>query len=249
MKITLEHLKTPRPTRPPIVLLYGTDGVGKSTAGLVGTSDPILLPTEPVRDKFHQTPQFDLCNSFEEADAALDFLLREAHDFKTLVVDSIDWLEALIFDRVGRDNGKAFAEIGYGKGYVAASVLFRGFLKKIQTLNTTRKMTVVLIAHSKIERVEPPDNEPYDKYSIDLHKDLAPTCREFCDAIFFVNFKVFVSKKQNSEATRATGRGDRVMYTQAKPAFYAKNPWGLPDELPFEEGKVWETFRAAVKKQ
>ncbi len=42
--------------------------------------------------------------------------------------------------------------------------------------------------------------------------------------------------------TRALGSGERVLYTAERPAFLAKNRYGLPETLPLE----WSEFLAAM---
>src|SRR5262249_34106365 len=117
MAISIESLKRKRHGRPPTIIVYGPDGIGKSSFALEEPPNPVLLPTEPVRDSFKHIPQFDLCTSLEQVDESLDFLLHNDTEFKTLAFDTFDWLEGLIFQRVAKDNNKMFfADIGYGKG-------------------------------------------------------------------------------------------------------------------------------------
>ena len=49
-----------------------------------------------------EAPQFPLCKSFEDAMGYLKDLVEEDHDYKTVVVDSLDWLEPLIWESLSR---------------------------------------------------------------------------------------------------------------------------------------------------
>ena len=52
---------------------------------------------------------------------AIGALYTEDHAFRTVVVDSLDWLEPLVWEHTARTNGwKNIEQPGYGKGYVAA---------------------------------------------------------------------------------------------------------------------------------
>jgi len=55
--------------------------------------------------------------------------LAEQHDFATVVIDSVDWLEPLVWAKACRDNGwNSIEDAGYGKGYVAALNLWRQYI-------------------------------------------------------------------------------------------------------------------------
>jgi hypothetical protein len=46
----------------------------------------------------------------------------------------------------------------------------------------------------------------------------------------------------NKEVRRGITTGERLMYTTEKPAYLAKNRYGLPDQLPLS----WEAFATAI---
>ena len=50
-------------------------------------------------------------------------------------------------------------------------------------------MAVILIAHSKVERVEDPLTPSYDRYSPRLHKHASALLGEWVDAILFAHWK------------------------------------------------------------
>ena len=66
-------------------------------------------------------PHFPLARTFDDVMQALAALYTEEHGFRTLVVDSVDWLEPLVWAQVCKDQGwKSIEDAGYGKGYVNA---------------------------------------------------------------------------------------------------------------------------------
>jgi len=119
MAISLASLKETSALLPPRLLAHGVAGIGKTT--FAAKSDrPVFLLTEDGLGTL-KVPHFPLARSFEEIMEALAALYNEPHDFATVVVDSLDWLEPLIWKRVCEDNGwSSIEEPGYGKGYVAA---------------------------------------------------------------------------------------------------------------------------------
>ena len=69
-----------------------------------------------------------LAESYIDVMKALDALVNESHDYKTVVIDSLDWLETLIWKQVCSDNKvPSIEKIGYGRGYNEALVFGRIF--------------------------------------------------------------------------------------------------------------------------
>lgn len=224
-------LKKGRPRR---VFLYGTHGIGKSTFGACAEK-PIFLPLETgIEDMDVQT--FPVCTTATEAMNAITELATEKHDFKTLVVDSADWLEKLIWRQVCDEGGKdTIADFGFGKGYDSAATKTRDFVQALDYLHSRVGMWVIVIAHCKVERFENPMTESYDRYEPKLHKSVNGMWQEWADEVLFAGYKVFTKSSEEGfgrERTRAIGGGDRVLYTSERPSHLAKNRLGLPDELP-----------------
>jgi hypothetical protein len=58
---------------------------------------------------------FPLARSYDDVMSGIGALYQETHNFKTVVIDSLDWLEPLISARLCRDNRwKSIEDPGYG---------------------------------------------------------------------------------------------------------------------------------------
>ena len=244
MAISLASLKRSTSLSPPRILTHGVAGVGKTT--FAAASDrPVIIATEDGLGTL-DVPHFPLARSFDAVMEALAALYSEPHEFRTVVVDSVDWLEPLVWQRACRDNRwGSIEEPGYGKGYVAALDLWRQYLEGLNALRDERGMTVIQIAHTDIKRFDSPEHEPYDRYVIKLHARAAALLQEHSDAVLFANYRISTVKSDvgfNKKVTRALGSGERVLYTAERPAFLAKNRYGLPDVLPLD----WQAFAAAM---
>jgi hypothetical protein len=102
-------------------------------------------------------------------------------------------------------------------------------------------MTVILLAHAEIKRFESPETEAYDRYAPKLKKGAAAIVQEYVDGLFFVNYRVSTVKDEagpKKKITRGVGGGDRLLYTEERPAFLAKNRWAMPPSLPLDWGAV-----------
>lgn len=242
MAISLSSLKRQSDRKPPRMLVYGTAGIGKTTLGMAAPS-PVFLQTE---ESEVDCPTFGLLKTFEQVMEALAALYGEEHDFKTVVLDSVDWLEPLIWAETCRLNGWANIEAaGYGKGYIAALDQWRALLDGFNALRDERGMGVILLAHCEIKRFDSPETEPYDRYQIKLQTRASALVQEHVDCVLFANYRVSTVKADlgfNKKAVRGVGGGDRLIYTNERPAFLAKNRYALPDSLPLD----WATLAACL---
>lgn len=234
MAISLSSI-TKTASKPWRTIIYGTHGIGKSTFAAQAES-PIFIQTEDGLSGL-QCDAFPLAKTFEEVMDAIGVLYKEDHKFKTLVVDSIDWLEPLVWSFTAQEHGKSSIEdFGFGKGFVFASDTWRKFIGGLNALRDDKGMEVILLAHTEVKRYDNPETEPYDRHQIKLHKRAAELMQEWADVVGFANYKTMVTKDDvgmNAKKVRAIGSGERVLYTSERPAFYAKNRFNLPHELQF----------------
>ena len=232
MAISLANLKQRSDRKPPRILAYGTHGIGKTTfaASFPGC---VFLQTE---ESEVDVPTFGLLRTYGDVFGAISALYQEQHDFQTVALDSLDWLEPLVWQETCRQNNWANIEaVNFGKGYLAALDTWRALLDGFSALRDDKGMTVVLLAHCDIKRFESPETEPYDRYQIKLHQRASALVQEHVDGVLFCNYRVQTVKTDlgfNKKAVRGVSGGDRLIFANERPAFVAKNRWNLPDSLP-----------------
>jgi hypothetical protein len=242
MAISLASLKTSRRNRPEIVVLYGPAGTGKTTLS-AGAPDPVFFWIEQGAGRL-EVQGWDI-KTYADVIEAIGVLYNEEHDRRTLVVDSLDWLEKLIWEETCSRNGwQNLEEPGYGKGYVAAQRVWEEYLQGITDLRDERGMMIIQIAHAEIKRFESPETEPYDRYGIKLHRLAGAKVSEGADMIGFLNYRVSIAKADGGfgrKITRGVGGGQRVLRLNESPAAMAKQRLGMPDiiELPTVK-EVWK---------
>ena len=113
----LEQIQSGRRPAPRRLMLYGIQGIGKSTYAS-RSPKPIFVQTEDGLGDI-ECDKFPLATSFEDVINALSTLYTETHPYQTIVVDSLDWLERLIWADVCLNHHvTSIEDIGYGKGYV-----------------------------------------------------------------------------------------------------------------------------------
>jgi hypothetical protein len=241
MSFNLSSIKKSTGIKAPRVMLYGPHGLGKTTFG-AGAPDPIFILTEDGLGLL-KVDHFPVAQSFDDVLGAIGALYSEDHNFKTVVMDSLDWLDNLIWQDIhSKHDEKALA---YGKGAVIAADYWRNILEGLSALRDDKDMAIVLIAHSEIKRFDSPEVEPFDRYRPKLQDRSSALIQEWCDAVLFTNFKTIVKKDDvgfNKTVSRGITTGERLAYTTEKPAYLAKNRFGMPESIPLE----WSAFAEAI---
>lgn len=230
------------------IMLYGTRGIGK-TSFAACTDNPLIIDIESGSfdiDFPGRLSPLDGLESFGDVKRVVDDLLNDPHDYRTLALDSLDWLEQWIWDAVCQEHNVPNVEsIGFGKGYLFAVNHWRDLLAGLDALRIERGMTILLIAHCNVKRFESPESEAYDRYEPKLHKHASAIIMDWCDEVLFATYKTYVNTEDlgfNKKRARGIGTGERILRCTERPSHHAKNRLGLPDELPLD----WHEYAAFV---
>ncbi|MEM6932356.1 MAG: ATP-binding protein [Pseudomonadota bacterium] len=245
MALSLENLVRKQADKTPRMLFYGVPKIGKTS---LASEFPkaIFIQTEEGAGDLHVTTFKDEpLGSYAEVEEAIGLPYEGEHDFETVVLDSLDWLEPIIWAETCRANGwKSIEDPGYGKGYVEADKHWRHILDGLNALRD-RGMTVILIAHSEVKTFADPERDSYDRYQIKLHKRAAAMSHEMCDVIGFLNYQVTTVKEKggfNKERARGAGSGQRVLYLDERPTFIAGSRFEMPAQISLVKGQGYSAL-------
>jgi hypothetical protein len=227
-------------------VVYGVDGVGKSTLAAQMPA-PVFMGAEKGTSNLdvHRLPQ---PKSFADLLVQLKALTDEPHEYKTLAIDSLDWVEPLVWEHViGKaQNAKvtSIEDFGYGKGYAYALDEWRRMLMVLTHLREKRKMNIIAIAHAQVKDAKDPQaTQDYNRYILKLNDKAAALWREYVDLVLFANFETLLAQDKKGK-TRAFGDGARYLYTERRPAFDAKNRFGLPFQIALD----WQELRENLER-
>ena len=237
--------------RPPIIVMHGVVGVGKST---FAASSPRAIFAD-VEDRtahldIHRFPgsgQYKFENLLEQ----IAWLLEAKHEFTTFCIDGFDRLELVVHEYLTRtrptDKGKKVSHVqdyGYGKGFEYAEQVWADLFDRLKELRSKRQMTIILIGHSiQKDEEDVVRGEKYKRMRIKLQDKVKSLVENESDCILFATHEVLITKDKQDK-TIPLSEGKSIMYTEYRPQWDAKNCLGLPFQLPLD----WQSFEDAVAK-
>lgn len=240
---------------PDRIFLVGVEGIGKSTFG-ANAPNSVFLDLEDGTGRL-DVARLDRPRTLADFYARLRDLYTEPHEFKSLVVDTADALDALVIAKVcGENNWRTKdgapdpEKPGYGKGYVATAEEWRRVLVELDKVRGVG-MEIILLAHAKITSFSNPLGPDYNRYTPKLSKGAAELVREWSDTVLFAIHEEFVKATSKGENPRgkAYSSGLRVMKTERSAGWDAKNRDNLPSELPLDYAAFAAAREAGVSAQ
>lgn len=233
----LDSIITTKSTAPRITL-YGKPGIGKSTLAS-HFPDPLFFLTE--ENEVTGIKALPVATSFKTVWSNLKALLELPElPFKTLVVDSISKLDALVIDYILESeplnkNGQKPSSLnaacgGYGAGFSRAQVIHRGLKSHFDRFKD-RGVAVIYISHLEVVKHRAPDSEDYDIYTIVMnHNKSREIYIDDVDLVAFCRQKSFTSETDSGrKVIRSTS--DRVILAGVHDGHVSKNRYNMPDDI------------------
>lgn len=254
----LAQVRTSGPNLPNRVVLHGVEGVGKTSFGAHAPAPVFLMARgetglETLIDsgRVGETPHLPEITTWQETLQALEALRTQEHSYRTLVGDTLNGFERLMYEHVcerefaGDWSDKGF--MGYMRGYEVALAEWRLFLNALDRLREERKMAILLLAHTKVATFKNPEGPDYDRYTVDMHHKAWGLTHKWADMVLFATF--YVETKKEGNTVKGIGGQQRVLLTERHASYDAKNRHGLPPEIDFEStgAEAWAKFVAALR--
>lgn len=237
----LSKIEKPK-DRPVIATFCGDAGMGKTSLAATFPS-PVFIRAEDGLQAVpaDQRPDaFPLLDKEEQLWEQLTALIKEEHDYNTLVIDSVTALERMFVTHVIESDPKKPRSInqalgGYGAGLAAVAALHQRVRKACGILNERRGMHVVFLAHADTETIELPDEDAYTRYSLRLGKKSVAPYVDDSDIVGFLKLETFTTG--DGERKKAISDGTRIMICHAQASCVSKNRFGITEPLTVVQGE------------
>ncbi|MGU7777498.1 ATP-binding protein [Streptococcus suis] len=234
------------------VVIYGPEGIGKSSLA-AQFPNPLFIDTEGSTDNM-DVARADKPTSWTILMNHIAFVKANPTICQTLVIDTIDWAEALALQYIcAQHNKSGIEDFGWGTGYTYLIEEIGRLLDRLQEL-VELGINVVLTAHAQVKKFTKPDElGGYDRYELKLSNKKTETnvsakVKEWADMVLFLNYKTYIITDDKTKKQKAQG-GQRVMQTTHSPSWDAKNRHNLPEELPMDFACIAHIFATQTQAQ
>lgn len=181
----------------------------------------------------------------------LFWLEKAEHDFKTVVIDTLDSLERLACSFVAQRDGKASVKEvggGFGNGWAEVEELWHQLTSHLDRIQVKRGLNVIVLAHSDLERFKDPDSgQDWDRWTMRASKKTLGVFRGWVDEILFMKREVTTKTKRDMVGRQ----GSRVVFTDSGPGRIAGSRRGLPPRIVIPDGdpeRAWKAMADAARK-
>jgi hypothetical protein len=224
------------------LLMFGVEGIGKTSFG-ASMPKPIFIDPETGSGQV-DAARFPTPQNFNDVLDAARELRQEKHEYLSVIVDTVDWIEPLIWKHICvRDRMHDIEQYGFGKGFNVALEEWRILLRELEALEREKGMNVLLLGHSAVKTFKNPEGPDFDRYEPQIHAKAAGVLKQWPRAVLFAHYEQY-AEKENRYALKAKGfaTGERLLFTNRTAAYDAKNRYDLPASVPLS----WDAFVAAA---
>jgi hypothetical protein len=256
----MDMVSTKAPSLPSRVFLYAQEKWGK-TSWACYAPRPIFIMTKgetgllPLLESgaVRETAHFP--DDAKDWDTFQDYVRRvrdDDHNFASLVIDTNNGAGSLLSAWVLQHefNGQTGGRSGFnsfGAGEKACERHWDEFLETLDQIRLKRRMSIILLAHSRIRQASNPLGEDYDQIRPEGIEKLWTKTHKWADVIAAGAYQHIVKDDKVLQKSK------RVLYTSDTPAAVAGNRYSLPAVIDCGNNaqtafKNFATALAAAKK-
>ncbi len=181
-------------------------------------------------------------------------------DTKVLGLDAAGGFERLCHQFVcDRDYKGVWGSKGfdnYKEGYDVSVGDWLILLSKLEDLQV-KGVNIIMLSHARIVPFQNPAGPDYSRFEADMHKKTWGVTHKWADAVLFGRFFSVVETRAGGKDAEVLKKGKgvggdtRVLYTQRRDAWDAKNRFGLDEciDIPSDRNQSWAEFARHVFKK
>jgi len=246
MEIKINKGKKKKPLK---IGVFGQGATGKSTLA----KDALIADVEGGLNEIDCESVDLVGGTTEDLFDFLRYVHKHNKDIKqdTIAIDSIDWVEKQIHAEIcaergvksGSINDKALA---FGVGH---QMSMARFVKLFKSLDMIRDLgfNILIISHAKIQTLNDPNVDSYDRWDVSLEKNVRNYFREWLDILCYVNIETFTVKQEaqgfSGAKFKPTTTGRRLLNIGNDPSYESKTRVALPDKIDLD----WKALMSAIE--
>ena len=235
------------------IVIYGVEGVGKTSLA-ASIPKAIMIDADDGSGMFEAVDRYQFRDgsaghvpaTFAEITKAIDLIAAGGHGYETLVIDSLDRVEALMVRHVcDRDKQSSIEAYGYGKGWQVLLDETRGLLAKLDAVRSAG-ISVVLLAHAQVKKFTNPAGNDYDRYQLKCSEKVAGFVKEWCDELGFFHFDEGGNAAGQKNPRKGWSTGRRIVEWDRAAAWDAKCRLPLPSSSDVPAENPWSGIATAI---
>ena len=256
----LDRVTTKAPPLPSRVVMYAGEKAGKTSFACFAPNPLVLMTTGEtgllslidagqVPPTAHLPPSDESPTGFTTWDgltSSVEAVLRDPHDFRTLVLDTANGAENMLTAAVCQRafNGDWAEFNSYGRGMAACVPEWGDFLRLLDEVRVRRKMSILFLHHARVKSFQNPTGKDWDQWKPEANDKFWSLTHKWADVITFFGSRVKVSKDD-----KAYGQEERFLRCTPSAAIVAGNRYGMPDEITAPAGarNLWVAFAKALQ--
>lgn len=216
------------------VVVIGVHGIGK-TSFAAGSEKPAFIAPDYEVESFPDLPTWSPKTYKDFHDILDGFLAEKELPFRTLAIDTMNWVqelaEAAIASSFGVNSFEGIPDKYNFKKWGALEMEAPRIVAKLDSIREKHKTDQIIMFHADVKKHRTPEGAEWDRYIPRGYKDFTDIFMQRSSAVLFAVYEVFEMKEDGKK--KITG-GDRILKTTWSPAYDAKNRLNLPETLPLD---------------
>lgn len=229
------------------IVVTGGPGVGKTTFAS-GAPDVLFLLASNEGSGDLDIARIPI-PTWTALRSAVRQLAAETHPYRTVVLDTADAFERLCWQHLCQKDGvDSIEKVGKGfkNGYTAAVEELQDLIADMDKLRA-KGIAVIVLAHTMIKRFDDPEGSAYDRHTLAMQDKASKLWTGWADAVLFAQLDVRIvegtAKTEKDKGKARDVKPARLLWTEERAAYTAKNRQGLPESIPLD----WSKFATAIQ--